>query len=787
MTGQAQVQASRHSARTGPERPVAWLAAAEKRLVAGLLLLFIATGIGYSLVVPPFETPDEIYHYAFARHLSQGNGLPVQGPEKTGPWEHEGSQPPLYYALVGLAIAPIDQSELATFAVLNPRANLGDPLYPGNKNFTLYSGLPRPLQGVNLAVRVGRWISVLLGALTVLLTYLLSRHAFPRQAGSRLLATALVATIPQFSFISASVSNDNIINAVSAAVLLALAGLLTQPDDRPIRWWQWSGLGLLLGLAGLSKLQGLGLVPLSGLVVLWLAQRRQQPGLILRAGLLVGLPFLAMAGWWYARNLQLYGDLFGMENLLSINGLRREPVTWAGLVGELRGLHMSFWGIFGWFSILLPRWTYAIFNLLTAVALLGALASGLRHWRGRPAGTRHPAAAVQVMAGLWVILLAVLFAYWISISQGVQGRLLFPAIGALAVLGTVGLRFWTGPLPAVWRTALGLALPLGLWLCSLYALAALLPDAYGLDTASRTVAAVPEDAQPIGKIYGDGVELVAARLPSGRFRPGDSVPVTLYFRAHQPQRQDHELFIQLLDNNNIQLGNVTTHPGWGVLPLSLWQPGVLYADSYRIPLAEAIDPRSPVLARIYVGFIDSTSTAPGSEGLLPVAGGGPKIESRVIGTVEISTAQTQRLRPLDMRTVDANFGDVIRLTGYRFPPELIAASARELPVTLFWEGIGAPHTDFTAFVHLVGPDGAFVASYDQPPAEGRFPTSHWQAGDVSLSKFPVALMAELPPGTYQVWVGLYSAHSAGLERVPVVQADRTVQDNRVLLGAVQIR
>jgi len=47
----------------------------EKGLVCVLLVAFFVTGLAYSLVVPAFETPDEIYHYAFARHLAAGNGL----------------------------------------------------------------------------------------------------------------------------------------------------------------------------------------------------------------------------------------------------------------------------------------------------------------------------------------------------------------------------------------------------------------------------------------------------------------------------------------------------------------------------------------------------------------------------------------------------------------------------------------------------------------------------------------------------------------------------------------
>ena len=64
-------------------------ARSERWLVAGILAAFVILSVAYSLVVPAFETPDEIYHYAFARHLAQGNGLPVQSDQATGPWQQD--------------------------------------------------------------------------------------------------------------------------------------------------------------------------------------------------------------------------------------------------------------------------------------------------------------------------------------------------------------------------------------------------------------------------------------------------------------------------------------------------------------------------------------------------------------------------------------------------------------------------------------------------------------------------------------------------------------------------
>ncbi len=146
----------------------------------------------------------------------------------------------------------------------NPRANIGDPLYPGNKNFMLYSGRWQPLQGSNLALHVGRWLSLLLGALTLWATFRLGVYTFPHSRTLPLLAMALVAAIPQFLFLSASFSNDNAVIAASAFILFWLARLLAKADDAPVTWWEWAVLGVALGAAALSKLQGLGLIPLSG-------------------------------------------------------------------------------------------------------------------------------------------------------------------------------------------------------------------------------------------------------------------------------------------------------------------------------------------------------------------------------------------------------------------------------------------------------------------------------------------------------------------------------------------
>ena len=99
----------------------------------GLVLgLHIVLGLMYDHATPIFEAPDEGYHFAFARWLSLGHGLPVQRPGLLPDWEQEGSQPPLYYVLVSGLIGGIDTSDWNVVFVRNPfvRHEPGTPLMP---------------------------------------------------------------------------------------------------------------------------------------------------------------------------------------------------------------------------------------------------------------------------------------------------------------------------------------------------------------------------------------------------------------------------------------------------------------------------------------------------------------------------------------------------------------------------------------------------------------------------------------------------------------------------------
>jgi hypothetical protein len=72
--------------------------------------------------------------------------------------------------------------------------------------------------------------------------------------------------------------------------------------------------------------------------------------------------------------------------------------------------------------------------------------------------------------------------------------------------------------------------------------------------------------------------------------PGDVLPVTLYWQAEAPVGEGWTTFIHLLDENGEKVGQVDQPPGDGYYPPSAWQPGLLIADQYELPLDAGLKP-----------------------------------------------------------------------------------------------------------------------------------------------------------------------------------------------------
>ncbi|HEC35467.1 MAG TPA: hypothetical protein ENI39_02910, partial [Anaerolineae bacterium] len=397
------------------------------------LLAYLLLGMLYSVSLPILEAPDEMQHYSYVRYLATEHRLPPW--DAASPAGQESSQPPLYYATAALATGWVDDDPATS---LQPNLYYGNYQAAGtvndNKNVFLHTDAETfPWRGAVLAIHVARLVNLFFGSLTVVAAYLLAREIFRELPDLAVGTAALVAFNPQFLFISAAVNND----AAAAAFSTVALWLLVCGLRRGYTLCRAILLGLSVGLAALSKVSALALLPLAVAALALDGWRTRRWAEVCRTAVMVVLVAAAVAGWWYIHNAVVYSDPFGLKTHYETWWAHEEPLSPAQLWAQLSGVELSFWAAFGMGNVHLPGVVYTTLRLLVRLAGVGLLAWGVRTWR---AGHRPGARAWSLaLLALWVLVVFAALLRWMQLVEAALGRLLFPAVGAIAVLLVWGL------------------------------------------------------------------------------------------------------------------------------------------------------------------------------------------------------------------------------------------------------------------------------------------------------------------------------------------------------------
>lgn len=678
-----------------------------------ILAAFVALGVTYSVVTPIFEAPDEPWHYYFIKHLADGHGLPVQDPKNIGPWRQEGSQPPLYYALGALATFWIDADDIEELLWFNPQANPGQRTSLGNKNLFVHTERESfPYRGATLAVHLVRLFSVLMGAGTVLLTYLIALEIFPECRALALGAAALNAFIPQFLFISGAVNNDNLVTLLSTLALFLIIRLLRNSQ---FVTRHWSLLGFVLGLAALSKLSALVLFPLAAIAVAVAAYRRRSLGPFVKGfAVALSVAFL-VAGWWYARNWVLYGDPTGLKAMLAIAGRREELLTnLAELWGEFRGLRMSFWALFGWCNVIAAPLSYKVLDAIILLGMGGMLLGGFRRKKAF-------ASPVLWIPALWIAIVMAGLIRWASFTkEGLQGRLIFPAISAISIFLFWGLSQWVG------RQVKSLTIAVG---GAFFLFALICPFRYIAPAYDRLPITLPI---PLGKIrlasanFGD-VRLTGA-FYQGEVKADSAICLALRWQLAQATERAYQVAVILWDEGGRRLsGADVLLLNEGGLSTERWAPGEEAINYYIVPVPLGTPPLS---YRITVGVYDAETL----EGLdLLDEAGNPVGKDFFLGEVKVTKARDFERDPygtrrhLSLETLDnPEIADGLALEGFAVDE---VWPARMVGVTLRWRALHEGLPRYVPRLRLRLGD-AILAEVGSALFQQRYPTTEWAQGEV---------------------------------------------------------
>jgi hypothetical protein len=272
----------------------------------------------------------------------------------------------------------------------------------------------------------------------------------------------------------------------------------------------------------------------------------------------------------------------------------------------------------------------------------------------------------------------------------------------------------------------------------------------------------------------DGAERAAEPVPvrlddysldQDRYAPGDTLRLVLHWEALGRVMEDYSVSVKLLDVDGTVLARQDGGPQGGQHPTSSWLPGEKTADQHELKI-----PSDTPLGRyqLQVGLyrpVDLSKLLTLDEEAVPVE---ETLSAWVKVKPPLEPGQLSIQHPLQ-----ANLGDQVTLLGYDVSPEVVQPG-QTLDLTLYWQARRGMSEDYTVFTHLVAADGRMVAQQDNQPAEGRYPTSAWDAGEIVVDRYRLTVAPEAPGGEYHLEVGMYLLST--LERLKVASGDEKGQD-----------
>ena len=718
------------------------------------------------------------------QYIADNWALPVQDPENVGPWRQEGSQPPLYYALAAAATSWIDTSDLETARYLNPHVDNGVATPDGNINLIVHHPTREafPWRGTVLAVHLIRLLSVGMGAATVYLTYLIVRELSPKRPGLAVGAAAVNAFTPMFIFISGAVNNDNLVVPLCSLALLLMIRIVLHGTSMPRR--RFMGLELLLGivvgLAALTKQSGLPLFPLAVLAVGFSAwETYSQEPLPRRLAWVVGhssfvvLVALTICGWWYWRNWVLYGDPLGWNVFVEILGQRDVPADLAQLWRERFSFTAGYWGNFGGLNVPMPAWIYSVLNWITVVSAVG-LVIGLvkRVLVDRVLQLRLDARNVAlVICFLWPA--GVLFGWirWARITWSSQGRLLFSAISILSALLALGItwlvprryRPWSVLGIAVFLLGVSVLAPF-VWIRPAYAL----PDRLDAEQVNE----IPER---VDVVFGETLRLLGYGLETQAVEPGGAVELTLYWEALSPADQDLTVFVHLLGEGDLLVAQRDTYPAMGRLSATWLEPGFSWAD--RIVLNVPGTAYTPDVALIEVGLYESATghRLPVVDSTVETLG-----DNYRFGRVSILPLTGNVPNPIAV-----DFGGEMELVGYDLSERVVTPS-ETISLTLHWRGQREMEANYTISAQLVDSDQRKAAQHDGWPLDGDAPTLAWTPGELLTDVRTLTVYEDALPGVYNVRLVVYQVVEGEIVHLPVMPEGGEMPAEHIVLTVVRV-
>jgi 4-amino-4-deoxy-L-arabinose transferase-like glycosyltransferase len=380
-------------------------------------LVALAHGLLWSVLIPPFQSPDETEHFAYTQYLAETGRLPP----KVGNKQYSTEEIAVFNALGTIGIkgtylgkpAATDAASDAVAAELRrtetePRADGGGPSTASSQPPLAYALWAIPYRlGSDGSIPTRLWLMRLLSVAwfvaTVVGVALLVRELLPSWPWAPVVGGLVVALQPAFAFIAVSVNPDTLLFAVSTFALLVAVRILRHG----LTLRRAGVLGALVGAGLVTKLTFLGLVPGLALALAFGLARCSQ-GRVRIGATAVGAAAVLPAAYLVWAVLQGRGLMPPAGGTILLAPGEQASSSLSGLLSYAWQLYLprppwmhdffGFWppyttwvsgfiGRFGWLDYGLRGWIYpvgATLLALVAVLVVAALARAQRvrrRWR----------------------------------------------------------------------------------------------------------------------------------------------------------------------------------------------------------------------------------------------------------------------------------------------------------------------------------------------------------------------------------------------------------------------
>ncbi len=249
--------------------------------------------------------------------------------------------------------------------------------------------------------------------------------------------------------------------------------------------------------------------------------------------------------------------------------------------------------------------------------------------------------------------------------------------------------------------------------------------------------------------------------------PGSEIVGKIFWQATRRLDQDYQVEFSLMDPDHNKKYVIDEEPLSASYDLAQWRrfETVGLAYQFRIPaLAPAGNyPLSVSVVDPQTGeYVGPTTT---------------------LATITVEAYERNYELPKDVSPTSAFINDEIELVGYRLVDETVAPR-ESFGLTLYWRSLRHTDTNYTVFVHAVGPDQVMRGQWDSVPVQGNAPTSGWLPGEIVEDHYEVPMNKDAPPWKYDIFVGMYDSQTG--QRLWLTSPTAPTSDNRVWLTRVQV-